>query len=305
MSKVDCQYNIKSSREFHIKTAKQFGFTLIELMISLTLGIILSSAVVQVMISNNSTERLNRSLASIQENGRFIISRLRNDLIMGGLYDTMSISTTVATDTIAEAGFVNNNPVPVKGNFPSPMELKGAKEGGKNLLGKEQSDILMIVLQADTDCTGAAHISGGQYIVVNEYFLQSNSLKCRGFDGRKLLSSEYSANTTAYTLLDNVESFQVLYGVTDNIVSTDNSGRPIKFITAAKLPAEKNAGAVVVAIRIALLLKGDSDLTISSGPTLRILGENVQIDDVSNLYRLFETTITLRNSKNFVRSRNI
>jgi len=35
---------------------KQQGFTLIELMISLTLGLLISAAVIQIMLGNNVTE---------------------------------------------------------------------------------------------------------------------------------------------------------------------------------------------------------------------------------------------------------
>ena len=88
--------------------SKQGGFSLIELMISLTLGLILSAAVVQVMISNNSTERLNRSIASAQENGRFIIARLRNDLIMTGRYDILQPDLNKDVDIIVEGAFLHN-----------------------------------------------------------------------------------------------------------------------------------------------------------------------------------------------------
>jgi type IV pilus assembly protein PilW len=106
-------------------------------------------------------------------------------------------------------------------------------------------------------------------------------------------------------LLDDVISFQVQYGVTDNVASKDNSGRPVKFVDADSLDTEKSAGALVVAIRIALLLKADSDLLISPVPKFKLLNEEPIQPPEERLYKQFETTITLRNSKNFARSRNI
>jgi type IV pilus assembly protein PilW len=223
---------------FGPQNTKQSGFTLIELMISLTLGLILSAAVVQVMISNNSTERLNRSIASAQENGRFIIARLRNDLIMTGRYDTLRPELNKDVDIVVEASFIHNNPVPVVGDFSNGL-TKGVKEG----VGTA-SDTLMVALQASKDCRGANHgYVDEEFMVVNEYFLDGTSLKCRGFDGRVLrgLKAEVD-DDSAYTLLDDVISFQVQYGVTDNVASKDNSARPVKFINADTLGAEKNAG---------------------------------------------------------------
>lgn len=280
---------------------KQGGFSLIELMISLTLGLIVSAAVVQVMVSNNSTERLNRSIASAQENGRFIIARLRNDLIMTGRYDMLQPALNKDVDIVVEAAFVQNNPIPVIGDFSSAL-TKGAKEGGGTA-----SDSLMVVLQTTQDCRGATHgYVDEEFMVVNEYFLDGTSLKCRGYDGRVLrgLKAEVDGDD-AYTLLDDVVSFQVQYGITDTIASKDNTARPVKFIDADTLDAEKKAGALVVAIRIALLLKADSDVLISPVPKFKLLDEEPIQPSEERLYKQFETTITLRNSKNFARSRNI
>jgi type IV pilus assembly protein PilW len=286
---------------FSRQQTQQGGFSLIELMISLTLGLILSAAVVQVTISNNSTERLNRSIASAQENGRFIIARLRNDLVMTGRYDMLRPELNKDVDIVVEGAFVHNNPIPVMGDFSNGL-TKGIVEGAGIA-----SDTLMVALQARQDCRGATHgYVDEEFMVVNEYFLDGTSLKCRGFDGRVLrgLKAEVD-DDSAYTLLDDVISFQVQYGVTDNVASKDNSARPVKFINADTLGAEKNAGALVVAIRIALLLKADSDLSISPVPQFKLLNEEPIKPTEERLHKQFETTITLRNSKNFARSRNI
>lgn len=280
---------------------QQSGFSLIELMISLTLGLIVSAAVVQVMISNNSTERLNRSIASAQENGRFIIARLRNDLVTTGRYDILRPELNKDVDIVVEAAFVNNNPIPVVGDFSNGL-AKGVVEGADGA-----SDTLMVVMQASQDCRGATHgYVNEEFMVVNEYFLDGTSLKCKGYDGRVLRGLKAVVDDdSAYTLLDDVISFQVQYGITDNIASKDNSARPVKFIDADVLGAEKNAGALVVAIRIALLLKADSDVLISPVPQFKLLNEDPVQPAEERLYKQFETTITLRNSKNFARSRNI
>ena len=289
------------SRQRRAQSLKQKGFSLIELMISLALGLIISSAVVQVMISNNSTERLNRSIASVQENGRFIIARLRNDLIMTGRYDMLRPDLNNDVDIVVEAAFVHNNPIPVVSDFSHGL-TKGVIEGAGTA-----SDTLMVALQASQDCSGATHgYVDDDFMVVNEYFVEGTSLKCRGFDGRVLRGLKVEVdNDSAYTLLDDVTSFQVQYGVTDNIASKDNSARPVKFIEADTLGAEKAAGALVVAIRIALLLKADSDVIINPIPQFKLLGEEPIQPSEKRLYKQFETTITLRNSKNFARSRNI
>ncbi len=56
---------------------KNLGLTLVELMIALALGLMLSAGAIMMFVSNKETSSLQRELSNIQENGRFA-----NDLIM-------------------------------------------------------------------------------------------------------------------------------------------------------------------------------------------------------------------------------
>ncbi len=282
----------------------QQGFTLIELMIALTLGLVISAAVIQVMISNNATERLNRALAATQENGRFVVSRLRQELLMTGRYDPLSADLNTDVDIAIESAFVVNSPVPLPGDFIA-APAKGAIDGANGA-----SDTLMVALQAFEDCRGLKHGYGTdeEFFVVNEYFLDGTSLMCRGFDGRVLRGQKVATGNDAdkaYVILDDVYSFQVVYGVTEGFSTTDNSARPVQFIPANELAVAEAAGSQVVAIRIAVLLKGDSDLIIDSPMQFKLLNEYAITPSEKRLFKQFETTITLRNSKNTIRSRNI
>ena len=49
----------------------QRGFGLIELMIAITLGLILSTAIIQVFLASRTSYQLQESLSMIQENARF------------------------------------------------------------------------------------------------------------------------------------------------------------------------------------------------------------------------------------------
>jgi type IV pilus assembly protein PilW len=282
----------------------QAGFTLVELMISLALGLVISASVIQVMISNNATERLNRGLASVQENGRFIVSRLRNELLMAGRYDMLSPALNQDIDLVSEAYFVTNSPVPAPGDFAGNAAI-GAIEGVDGA-----SDTLVVAMQGAQDCRGVTHgyVDDQEFFVVNQYFLDANSLKCRGFDGRVLQGLKVAVDNDAdraYTLLDDVHSFQVQYGISADFSSSDNSARPVQFITADALDAAKASGAQVVAIRIALLLKADADIEIAQSTGFKLLDEAVFTPSESRLFKQFEVTVTLRNSKNTVRSRNL
>ncbi|KXI27184.1 PilW family protein [Paraglaciecola hydrolytica] len=283
---------------------KQQGFSLVEIMITLALGLVISGALIQIMLGNNVTERLNQAVASVQESGRFIISRLRNDLLMTGRYDILAPELNRATDVVIEAAYVQNNPIPIVGDFISDASI-GAIEGASGA-----NDTLVVSFQGTTDCRGykLGYAANEEFFVVNQYFVTGTSLQCRGFDGRVLRGQQVAVgndSNKAYTLLDDVHSFQVQYGVTNTLAAQDNSSVPVRFVTADSLAGLRASGSQVVAIRIALLIRADSDINIDPVPSFKLLDEVAIQPSQKRLFKQFETTITLRNVKNFIRSRNI
>ena len=283
---------------------KQQGFSLAEIMITLALGLIISGAIIQVMVSNSVTERLNRAMASAQESGRFIISRLRSDVLMAGRYDPLVPTLNADVDIVEEAAFLQNHPIPLPGDFPRDATI-GAVQGANGA-----NDTLVISLQAERDCRGykLGYDDDEEFFVVNQYFVDGTQLKCRGFDGRVLRNQknpEGNNGDAAFTLLDDVHSFQVQYGLTNNLTTGDNSGRPISFVTADQLGNALAAQSQVVAVRIALLVKGDGEVIIDPVPNFKLLNEQPVQPADKRLFKQFETTVTLRNVKNFMRNRKI
>ena len=67
------------------KTAiKPAGFTLVELMIAITIGIIILGALSQVFVTSRSTYIVEEGLARVQENGRFAMNFITEDIRMAG-----------------------------------------------------------------------------------------------------------------------------------------------------------------------------------------------------------------------------
>lgn len=281
---------------------KQRGLTLVELMISLAMGLLITGAVVQMLISSQVTERLNRAVASAQEGGRFIINRLRTDILMVGRYDTLSPDLNRSVDIVDEAAFVQNRPVILPGDLDNNLAL-GSIQGAVGA-----SDTLVVGLQARRDCRGykLGYLDNEEFYVINQYYVEDNSLKCRGFDGRVLRGQRAAVGNNGdagFTLLDDVESFQVLYGISAIAGTGDNTGRPVNYVTADQIDAARSQGGQVVAIRLAILLEGEGEVHIDPKPTFKLLNEATLVPPTNHLYKMFETTITLRNTKNFVRTR--
>jgi type IV pilus assembly protein PilW len=60
----------------------QRGFSLIEMMVALTLGLLVSLGIITLFSATGKTNRVQASLARLQENGRFAITRINDDLRM-------------------------------------------------------------------------------------------------------------------------------------------------------------------------------------------------------------------------------
>lgn len=61
---------------------RQQGLTLVELMIAITLGLILTAGMLQIFSGSRQTYRVEESLARLQENARFALEQMSNDIRM-------------------------------------------------------------------------------------------------------------------------------------------------------------------------------------------------------------------------------
>lgn len=63
-----------------IRSSRQRGFTLIELMVAMVLGLLVAAGIVTVFASTSSSNKAQTQLATLQEEGRFAIARIKTDL---------------------------------------------------------------------------------------------------------------------------------------------------------------------------------------------------------------------------------
>lgn len=275
---------------------RQQGFSLVELMISLVLGLVITAGVIQVMVSSRVTNSLNQAISQVQESGRFIMTRLTRELHETGRYDQIGARIDTSVDTLVESAFIQNRPIGLPGDFSAKPALGS--------LQSTDNDKLVVNLLADADCTGASHNhpAGEEFHVVNVYEVVGSQLICTGYDGRVLRGVDAgSVNDTQQVLMDNVQSFQVQYGITNQ--RDISQGQVVRYVTADELALARANTQQVVALRIGVLLRGDKGLTGGIPSTdIAVLNEAKQKTDANYYYQVFSQTLTLRNMKNFVRS---
>jgi type IV pilus assembly protein PilW len=95
-----------------ISTAMK-GFTLVELMVSMVIGLIILAAVAQIFATSRGTYNLEEGMARVQESGRFAMEFLSQDIRMAGYAGCNSTGLSVGTvsgagaNTVCSTNFCN------------------------------------------------------------------------------------------------------------------------------------------------------------------------------------------------------
>ncbi|MBF0132521.1 MAG: PilW family protein [Magnetococcales bacterium] len=149
------------------------GFTLVEMMIGITLGLLLMLGVIKIIDSNTQSNVLMETLSEVQGTGRFVLNYLGNNLRLTG-YPRESTNIITA--------------------------ITGTNGTGTNL-----SDAITVQYESSTNCAGAA--TGGT-ITQDTFFIQLNAAGLPELNCTATVPTGF----TTYAIVDGVESLQILYG---------------------------------------------------------------------------------------------
>ena len=236
---------------------KQSGVTLVELMISLAISLIVLLAVTSLYVTSKRGYALQDTLARQQENGRFAVEILTQDLRMAGFKKDFHNDAFIAVNTADGGGTAN--------------------------------DTVAIQYESTTDCLGQATplnscrtngVLNGRRCAVNRYFIDANNdLVCLGNGG---------ANPEV--IVERVDNLQILYGV-----DTDNSedGTANKYVTWDNVTnAERER---IVSVRFGLLVSTPTETAKAQlATTHNILDQTLNIND-RRINRVYTSTVVLRN----------
>ena len=74
---------------------KQSGFSLVELMISLILGIFITGGMLQLFVNSNQSYRVQENISRLQENGRFAMDFISKDIRAADYWGCMNNTTFI------------------------------------------------------------------------------------------------------------------------------------------------------------------------------------------------------------------
>ena len=257
------------------------GFSLVELMIAMTLGLIVLLAVGSIFIGSRQTYRVQEDNARLQEAGRYALEVLGRSIRQAGANAEMNFNKTASA---------------LQCNVPGVCDAIS----GVNGVTVTDPDRLTVQFYAGSeefispswiarDCIGGIATLG--QVVTNTFSITGTDLRCTVSGGG------------VQPLVENVEDLQVVYGIDD----TDVSGNPnyrsadlyVAAPTAAQLPS-------VVTARVCVQIRSaNNGLTTSPQRYLNCAGAlGVDTSETGfttaaagdlRLHRSFVATYNLRN----------
>lgn len=237
--------------------SKQKGFTIVELLIAGLLGIILIAGVIQLFVGSNANYTLQDELADIQEDGRFAMIFLENEIQRGGWIDDFNARVPPAVDLNLSLDAASDS---VAVSYKVPVD------GVSNV-----------------DCNGSNVADG--YV--------TNTFLVGGDSGEELMCLGNGAGAVAQPLINGVKNFQVLYGVESNATCPD--GAVNQYMTRDQVLAG-GSNLVIVSVRVALLIASEEDVLPENETVVHDLLDTQYTSTDKLTYRTFQQTIYMPNS---------
>lgn len=256
--------------------ASQRGFSLVELLISMVIGLLVLAGVVQIMVSNGAAFRTQEAIAQVQETGRYLsyvvnpyvrnagyvpdaLNALEPDLLFPAGLTAISGSEASAPAVPSGISSVDGTDTLTVRYFGQVDPVTGAIDNAMNNCMSQQVDATQIA-------ESTFYISVGDDGV--------NNLSCRG---RVLNAVGTATSNSTQPLLAGVQDLQILYGI-----DTGVDRQVDQFVTADAVAD----WTTVCAVRLQFVI--DSTEQVAGDQTL-------DGAEAGRLRRQYETTVQIRN----------
>lgn len=278
----------------------QYGFTLIELMVSLALGLIIMLAATQLFITNQLSFNLQRGMGNVQENGRFAIDYI-NSTVRSSEY-----SSATTADEYLNAGVITDIT-----QVPGLDDADFVSLNDETALGVGSSDQLVVRQWVSAEMTNFRDCEGNvvptERFVVSRYFVDSDdtagstaALRCdAGFYAEgDLTVTNYEDD--GVVLLSTIDSFQVLIGIAATPTPPIGQRFPVRYMTVKDYADLSAPRPIITALRVGVLVRSSESTGESFGApaNIQVLDTVVLGNDLNDkrVHRLFTSTLALRNA---------
>ena len=278
------------------RALKECGFSLIELMISLVIGLVLMVFVTSLFLSSQYSARLNDDNAQVQEEGHIAMHRIGNDIMQAG-YGKMRTTLTTSFAGIGFKACQTGFELPLTADFKCD---KNAEQPGfivSYML--EPNQISDDYYSNRVDCNGNTYNYGlgrPPPVVINRYFTKKIGNKTSLFCEGNGISS--ASNPKLNPLLHNVDKLMLTYGV-----DTKGNYTPSTFLDKAddveRLPlssANKTNWDQVINVKICVELHSDNFVAAGTPQIYEKCDGTMRVAATDKkLHTTLTRTFTLRN----------
>lgn len=282
--------------------SRQRGLSIVEMMISLTIGLVVVGAVLLSYISSGQTNKLQAAYSQMNEDAQIGLGILSRDLLLAGYarptgWDpvTFKFGRTYSDRAVfgCETGFVAANAAGAVA-----CAAAGTTPAIEVVYEADLTNTVRHSSGAPSDCLGAALVDQGAgapapsiYIAYNRYYLAASAL------GRsELHCASNKAGATGGALVDNVEGMKIWYGEANPLTPRQVT----RYVSAANV---KDLGAdfgYVVSVRVCLLMRSAERVLASEDPANYLDCDSVaRISPDGFARRAYFTTTALRNKMAF------
>jgi type IV pilus assembly protein PilW len=213
------------------RSSNQRGFTLLEIMIAMSIGLFLLGALVTIVQSNKAVSLNQNQLVQMQDSERMAMT-LMADVIQAAGYFPDPTTNTVGGTLIAAGAFANGQAITGVSNA-GPLDTISVRymtTGGDGIL----------------NCSGVPNPVGGpNTLYVNQFSVAVTA----GVPGGQLICNVTTpAGTTAYTLVNGVTNLRVYYGVKTNVAAAGNNADT--YLLASQMTAANWSSVITVMVQL-------------------------------------------------------
>lgn len=282
----------------HAPHRRQRGFSLVELMIALTIGMVVMGAVFVAYVAATQSTRHSRAIAQMTEDAASALAVLRANLAMAAYSRPVGFSSDGKWFKLllqepylagCQGGKFADTKLAIDAltcpaaNAAKPDSVAVAYEAnaGNSAMGGTPAKPLDCVGNPVENVPGAGGLPAYD-LAYSRFYLDTNKLMCQG-----------NVANAAQPLAENVKDLQIQYGVQSDIKKW------VVYYTDAATVTDKGAWDKVGSVRICVVMQSDSDNVVDAAtPYTGCFPANYS-DTVTptdkRAYRAFTTTIALNN----------
>lgn len=286
----------------------QRGLTLIELMVSLVLGLIIVAAAVMLFITGQKSFALQQGAADIQDNANFALNYIVKDIRMANLNN----SSAIMTKNLSHAGIVVATDNITDATSSTPISASAVSQTSNVNVGSDQLVIQYLPTQSQVDnglfdCEGTQVTDASVYVIERYFVRQDANINNNETSATALAlacAAGRSNNLTAFNndngqiIMKRVDYFHVL-------LVAENSAGNFQDMTISNYIANTSTPRIV-GVKIAVLARSNQSVGAESNIDLTksftvlnqpvTLNSAIQTMPAKNLRQVITQTVAIRNA---------